>query len=217
VSAATPPYWRIVAHRAGYARGPVEVVPPDWRRLDPPRGPWAEHLRAALAGAGSVLDVGAGDRAFQAILERLGVGARYVSVDPEPVHEHEHADLLAVEGPVDAILMLDVLEHVDLDTGLRFLAHAAGLLPAGGALVVSTPNPAHPTSFQASDVTHVRPWPAADLRGALLESGFTDVLVHRLQHAVAGRRWITPVNRLVARALGVDPADHLLVTARRSG
>lgn len=212
----TDRYWRIVGHRAGYRRPRVEVVPPDWRTAAPPAGPWARHVRAALDGAGRVLDVGAGDREWARLLRGIGVSATYESCDPELDHPHEHSDFLAVEDAYDAVLLLDVLEHLDLATGLAFLDHAARVVPTGGALVVSTPNPAHPTSFQASDVTHVRPWPVHDLRGALLEAGFRGVEVHRLQHAVAGRQWMCRVNRLAARALGVDPADHLLVTARRA-
>lgn len=213
----SPPagYWRLVGHRAGYRRPRVEVVPPDWRAGRPPRGPWAEHVATALAGAGRVLDVGAGDRDWARLLTAIGVTAAYESCDPDLDHAHEHADFLAVEGAYDAVLLLDVLEHLDLTTGLAYLAHAATVVAPGGAVVVSTPNPAHPTSFQASDVTHVRPWPAHDLRGALLESGFRGVEVHRFQHAVAGRAWMCRVNRVAARALGVDPADHLLLTARR--
>lgn len=216
MSAATDRYWRIVGHRAGYRRPRVEVVPAGWRDETPPRGPWATHIGAALRGAGRVLDVGAGDRAWAALLPAIGVPAAYESADPDPLHPHEHADFLAVRGAYDAVLLLDVLEHLDLETGLAFLEHAATVLAPGGVVVVSTPNPAHPTSFQASDVTHVRPWPAADLRGALLESGFADVAVHRLQHAAPGRSWMCAVNRAAARLLGVDPADHLLVVARRA-
>jgi SAM-dependent methyltransferase len=214
VSTTADRYWRIAGHRAGYVRGPVEAVPADWRTGRPPRGPWARHVTAALDGATTVLDVGAGDRAWEALLPAMGVDAAYASADPDTLHEHDHADFLAVTATVDAVLLLDVLEHLDLDTGLAFLDHAARVLSPGGALVCSTPNPAHPTSFQASDVTHVRPWPAHDLRGALLAAGFTDVVVHRLQHAAPGRRWMLAVNRFTARALGVDPADHLLAVAR---
>lgn len=208
-------YWRIVAHRTAYRRPRVELVPAGWRDARPPRGPWATHVAAALHGARSVLDVGAGDREWQRLLAAMGVQTSYESADPDREHEHEHADFLAVAGTYDAVLLLDVLEHLDLATGLAFLDHAAAVVAPGGALVVSTPNPGHPTSFQASDVTHVRPWPAHDLRGALLEAGFRAVQVHRLQHAAPGRAWMCAVNRVAARALGVDPADHLLVVARR--
>lgn len=211
-------YWEIVGHRASYARGPVETSAAAWRQDEPPSGPWAAHVAAALRSCGSVLDVGAGDRAWEALLRRAGVTAAYRSCDTETAHEHDERDFLAVREPVDAILMLDLLEHLDADTGVAFVEHAAQRLAPGGVLVLSTPNPAHPTSYQASDFTHVRPWPAADLRGLCLAVGLTDVAVHRIQHVVSRSHAARlPLQRLVARLLGVDPADHLLVVARRPG
>lgn len=187
-----------------------------WRDREPPDGPWAEHVAAALSGATDVLDVGAGDRAWQGILTRLGVGAAYASCDVERRHRHEHDDLFAVPAAsYDAVLLLEVLEHLDAQTGADFLSHAHDVLRPGGVLVASTPNPAHPTSFQASDVTHIRPWPAHDLQSVLRLVGFAEVDVHRLLHVEARRRRLVPVQKLLARLIGVDPADHLLVVARR--
>lgn len=209
-------YWEIVGHRASYARPPVEASAAAWRQDEPPSGPWAAHVAAALRPCGSVLDVGAGDRAWEGLLARMGVGAAYRSCDTETTHAHEERDFLASGDEVDAILMLDLLEHLDADTGVAFVEHAARRLAPGGVLVLSTPNPAHPTSYQASDFTHVRPWPAADLRGLCLAVGLTDVGVHRIQHVVSRAHAArVPVQRLLARLLGVDPADHLLVVARR--
>jgi hypothetical protein len=209
-------YWEIVGHRAAYARPPVETSRAAWRQDEPPSGPWATHVAAALHGAGSVLDVGAGDRAWEDLLGRMGVGAAYRSCDTETRHVHDETDFLAVRDPVDAVLLLDVLEHLDADTGIAFVEHASTRLTAGGVLLLSTPNPAHPTSFQASDFTHVRPWPAADLRGLCLAVGFTHVEVHRIQHVVSRAHAArVPLQRLLSRLLGVDPADHLLVVARR--
>ena len=187
-----------------------------WRDAPSPVGPWATAVCGALAGASSVLDVGAGDRAWQDVLARLGVRAAYASCDVEPRHPHEHADFLAVPAAsYDGLLLLELLEHLDGQTGVDFLVQAFAVLRPGGALVVSTPNPAHPTSFQASDVTHVRPWPAHDLFGVLRLVGFEDVVVHRLLHVEPRRRPIVGLQKAAARLVGVDPADHLLVTARK--
>lgn len=189
-----------------------------WRDAPSPSGPWADAVRDALRGASSVLDVGAGDRAWQDVLRRLGLGhAAYASLDVETRHAHEHRSLDEVDASsYDAALVLEVLEHLDAQTGVDLLEDVARVLRPGGALVVSTPNPAHPTSFQASDLTHVRPWPAHDLHGVLGLVGFERVVVHRLLHVEARRRPLVPAQKAVARLIGVDPADHLLVTAVRT-
>ncbi len=206
-------YWPMLELREQAPRPRSEVVVMGWRERTPPSGPWARHVARHLAGASRVLDVGAGDRAWQGLLERLGVTASYESCDPERRHAHEHDDFLAISGRYDAVLMLDLLEHLPLEQGLRFIAHAAEVVEPGGVLVVSTPNPAHPTSLQATDVTHVRAWPAHDLYGLLTLAGF-EVEVHRLLHCAAARRGLVPAQKALARILGVDPADHLLVFAR---
>ncbi len=209
-------YWEIVGHRASYARPRVETSAAAWRRDEPPSGPWATHVAAALRSSRTILDVGAGDRAWEGLLRRMGVTAAYRSCDTETAHVHEEREFLAVREPVDAVLMLDLLEHLDADTGVAFVEHACGLLGPGGVLLLSTPNPAHPTSYQASDFTHVRPWPAADLRGLCVGVGFDRVDVHRIQHVVSRAHAArAPLQRALARVLGVDPADHLLVVARR--
>lgn len=188
-----------------------------WRDAPAPRGPWASVVGDALAGATSVLDVGAGDRAWQDVLRRLGLGdVAYASLDVEPRHAHEHRSLDEVaDGSFDAALVLELLEHLDAQAGVDVLSGVARVLRPGGAIVVSTPNPGHPTSLQASDVTHVRPWPAHDLHGVLRLVGFEDVVVHRLLHVEARRRPLVGLQKAVARLIGVDPADHLLVTATR--
>lgn len=208
-------YWEVYAHRSSHVRSPPELASGSWSAAaGAPSGPWARHIGTALHGARRLLDVGAGDRRWAELLPRLGVQARYLSCDPDRRHDHDHDDFLAVAEPFDAILMLDLLEHLPAQQGIAFVDHAAELLPPGGALVISTPNPAHPTSFQASDFTHIRPWPAHDLFGLCRSAGFSDVRVHRIQH-VDGRlrRALVPVQRTLSRLIGVDPADHLLLVA----
>jgi len=214
-SAVQEHYWEILGHRAAFVRPPVELSRAVWREDPRPGDVWARLVGGAVSGARTVLDVGAGSGEWRAILPRIGVDAAYASCDVETRHHHDHSDFLALDTCFDAVLMLDLLEHLDAETGLRFLAQAARLTAPTGALVLSTPNPGHPTSYQASDFTHVRPWPAADLYGACRVCGFADVRVHRIQHVVSPvRRALVPVQQALARVLGVDPADHLIVVAR---
>ena len=208
-------YWRVLPLRAAYAPPPIEVSPRDWRAHEPPIGPWAQHLRRHLIGSKRLLDVGAGARVWKDELARLGVTPAYESADTETRYAHEHDDFLAVEGAYDAILMFELLEHLPMELGLNFLQHAADLLEPGGVLVITTPNPAHPTSFQATDFTHVRPWPAHDLFALCTLAGLSEVDAHRILHADAKRRPFVSVQKRLAHLLGFDAADHLLLFARR--
>ncbi len=209
-------YWEVYELRTAHRSRRPELASATWSDgPGAPTGPWAAHIAEALTSARTVLDVGAGSRRWEPLLTRMGVGARYASCDPDLRHPHEHNDFLTVQEAFDAILMLDVLEHLPAEMGVAFIDHAARLLPEGGSLVISTPNPAHPISYQASDFTHVRPWPAPDLFGVCRSAGFTNVRVHRLQHVGSPlRRALVPVQRTLSRLIGVDPADHLLLVAK---
>jgi predicted SAM-dependent methyltransferase len=164
-----------------------------------------------LISAASVLDVGAGDRRWKSVLERLGIGAAYASVDVESRHKHDFDDFLAVNLPVDAILMLELLEHLSVDVGLQFLDHAATLLRPGGALVIGTPNTEHPHWFWSADFTHIRPWPARDLWAILRIAGFEEVEIYRQMLTSTKRSAMMPLQAGISRLLGIDPAQGLLV------
>jgi SAM-dependent methyltransferase len=168
-----------------------------------------------LSSAKSVLDVGAGDRFWKDVLARLGLGASYQSADVELLHDHDFTDFLAVESTFDAILMLELIEHLPLKLGLRFLAHAIDLLNPGGVLVVGTPNAAHAHRVWSADFTHVRPWPAADLWAVLLVGGLDDVEIYRQMLTNRKRQITMPLQVALARLLEIDPAHGLLAFGRK--
>jgi hypothetical protein len=111
--------------------------------------------------------------------------------------------------------MLELLEHLPLEVGLRFLDHAVRCLAPGGTLVISTPNPAHPNRVAASDVTHLHAWPAHDLWCLLTIAGLRDIEVHRLLLCTPKRRPFVPLQIGLAKLLAVDAADALIVLATK--
>ena len=90
-----------------------------------------------LAPAGPVLDVGAGDGT---LLDALaGHGREALGLEPEPRRpDVRDADVTEVEGAWSGIVFWHSLEH--LPGPGRALAHAAGHLRPGGALLVAVPN-----------------------------------------------------------------------------
>jgi SAM-dependent methyltransferase len=185
-------------------------------------------LRSRLPDGARVLDVGCGT-GF--VLERLldhfdawglepdsSVRARASALAAPRIRPGSTDDHAAVEaGSFDAVLLLDVLEHLDDDAaGLRAVLP---LLRPGGIVLVTVP--AMPWLWSSHDVLneHRRRYTRATLEGLVESSGLVPVvlsyanarlfplaLVHRATLRLVGRRTDReldvpprPVNELFAR------------------
>jgi SAM-dependent methyltransferase len=88
-----------------------------------------------------ILDVGGGTSMLRRVVEREVPGALYISSDIAPTNSSTVAlDALAVpmrDGTLDAVLALEVLEHVPDPE--RMIREAARVLTPGGMLVLTTP------------------------------------------------------------------------------
>jgi SAM-dependent methyltransferase len=211
-------YWNFVHMKQGYTGAGYLEVRSDWRERLPREVPMAGRvLKQALQGAGNVLDVGAGrGRLYKDVLAKLGVTASYMSADTDLDTPHDYRDFLAVQDRFDAILMLELIEHLPVETGLEFMSHAQKLLNTSGVLILSTPNAHHPNQIWRSELTHIRPWPAPDLYGVLRLQGFRDVQIYR-QHYRCGerRRLVLPLQKFLCRVMELDHAQGLIAVARK--
>ncbi len=210
-------YWKLMELRPTYPGAPLIKIDPGWRERNPPSGPAADLFKQHLAGVASILDVGAGDRLWESVFERMGIGARYVTADPELRHHHDYGDFLSVNDTFDAICMLELLEHLPLELGLAFLQHAVDLLKPGGVLVIGTPNAHHPHQVWSADVTHVRPWPSHDLWALCVVAGLEGIEVYRQALTSKRRRFTIPLQIALGRLMGFDPAYGLLLFAHKPG
>ena len=149
----------------------------------------------ADAGGPRVLDLGPGRGEWLALLADAGLPARGVD-DNGAMVEHLRGRGLDVaaddaachlaalpDGALDVITAFHVVEHLDLESTLGLLAHAARVLRPGGLLVLETPHPANLVMGACNfylDPTHRSPVPPARLEFLAAASGFTDVRLWEL-------------------------------------
>jgi SAM-dependent methyltransferase len=163
---------------------------------------WARRLVQ-----GTVVDAGAGEGYGAALLDRR---ARVTGIELDPTVVAHAAGrypmvmfvrgdlcrLPLVEGSVDGIVALQVLEHLHCPGGFVEVCRRA--LRPGGTLALSTPNA---LTFPPGNPAHVHEYDADEVRG-LLGSAFPDVRVLGIDHG--------PGLRLLDRVLR-EPVQHRLV------
>lgn len=191
---------------------------------------WSSHVRPHLRG--DVLEVGAGLGANTELLSDTPF-TTWIALEPDAEltrglalpdarHRLMNATLGEIGGEFDAILYIDVLEHIEDDAGE--LARAAAHLKSGGALIVLSP--AHQWLFSPFDqaIGHYRRYSLATLRAAaakatalaeekviyldtagLLASAANRLLLEQRMPTEAQillwDRWMVPVSRWLADPL----------------
>jgi SAM-dependent methyltransferase len=172
-----------------------------------------------FAGAGEVVDIGCGRGEFLELLRSTGLTARGVDLNHEMVERSRakgfdvtETDGLsfvagAAPGSVGGLIACQVVEHLQPDYLLRFLAASAQALRPGAAIVLETINPACWSAFFDSyvrDLTHVRPVHPDTLKFLVMAAGFADVTIQwRSPYPEAGKLERLPA---AARAAASDPA-----------
>jgi SAM-dependent methyltransferase len=173
---------------------------------------FARHLPSGAR----VLDVGAGARSLE---KRLPSEVSYLSLDPDPSHPHDYRDLSEVAGPFEAILLFEVLEHLELEAILPLLERVSRLLGPSGVLFVSTPNTFHPSTY-LRDASHRTPICYDELGGFLLRAGYELSALYRIHNDAllrkVARRYLLG---WLFRLLGLDFAPQVVAvaTARAQG
>jgi hypothetical protein len=175
----------------------------------------------ALASASHVLDVGAGDLAVRRRLKAGGLQARYSTVDPTLEFAHDFSSLdEAPDDAFDAVLILEVIEHLTLEEFWGFMDQAMAKLRPKGTLVISTPNAEFVASVFAGDMTHVHAYRGPDLAAFLHCHGFESRLyrvVWRSPKESLRERLRIQLARVLTRGiLQVDYARGILLIGRRT-
>ncbi|GAC1315791.1 MAG: class I SAM-dependent methyltransferase [Isosphaeraceae bacterium] len=175
------------------------------RRLDADPRPW------------NILDIGCGAGSWFDRLSRFGE-VEGIEPDAESARDSPHRHRIQVaafdadfqaEKPIDLVLLLDVLEHLEDDLGaLRAIARS---LRPGGRLVLTVP--AFPWLWSGHDEInrHYRRYVALGLKSVLGQAGFQVETLHYFYHWTVApllvRRWVDPSgSKKAARIPQVPPA-----------
>jgi hypothetical protein len=144
-------------------------------------------------------------------------------MDPTAEYKHDYASLEAVpSSSVDAVVCLEVIEHIPLAQSFDFLEQVIDKLkPTTGRILISTPNADYLSSIWASDMTHEHAYRGVDLAALLHLYGFRSTVYRiawRAPKPPFRERMRYQAARLLTRGiLQVDYARGIIVVGDRVG
>ena len=164
---------------------------------------------------GKLLDIGAGDRFVGEICSDKGTIIEYKSMDADRTRPHDYYTLEDISEKFNGIMLLDVMEHLSLEEGVKFLQRCSELLEPGGKIFLTVPNNFHPTAFFV-DCTHITSYRCHDLGGLLSLLGFEDVRIFRVSaKQKIKHRMFAVLFRPVMKWLDIDFATGILVVGNK--
>jgi 2-polyprenyl-3-methyl-5-hydroxy-6-metoxy-1,4-benzoquinol methylase len=172
----------------------------------------------AMRDARSVLDVGAGDMRFMRLAQKRGLSAEYHTQDIGHEFEYTYSDLSQVTRRYDAVVCMDVLEHLDVAGSVAMIHRLLSLVTPGGVLALQTPNANCHRNPLSWDMTHLHAYNPVDLWSYLTALG-TDTSVYRVMfgHPPAGfkARLHERIRIWLAEELFLDPCHNLIAIVRK--
>ncbi len=162
-----------------------------------------------------ILDIGASNRNLEGRLKRHYPNLIYKSMDVDREQSHDFYSLDEIQETFDVVFLFEVIEHLDLEEGVRLLKKVYDLLNEGGRLILTTPNVFNPSRFWR-DATHQVAYCYDELGGLLLAQGFHIKAMYRT-YSDAFHRYLFRLYVMAPlhRYLGVDFAKSILVIAER--
>ena len=172
-----------------------------------------KNLRSGMR----VLDVGAGERGVEAKIMKRSAEVIYKSMDIDRRLPHDFYALDEIDERFDLILLLDVIEHLELEEGVKMLRRINELLVDEGRLIINTPNIFNPSRLWL-DATHKVAYSYEELGGILLSQGFDVLGIYRTFNASFIKYLLRKILCYpLYRILNVDFAKSILITASKKG
>ena len=162
-----------------------------------------------------ILDIGASNRNLEGRLKRHYPNLIYKSMDVDRDQFHDFYSLEEIRETFDVVFLFEVIEHLDLEEGLKVLEKVYDLLNGGGRLILTTPNVFNPSRFWR-DATHKVAYCYDELGGLLLSQGFQIKAMYRT-YSDAFHRYLFRLYVMAPlhRYLGIDFAKSILVIAEK--
>lgn len=182
----------------------IPLVKKEMERITP-------HLREGIR----ILEVGAGDRRYEAKIKKIVPMATYKSLDIDKKTHQDYYHIGDIEETFDLILMFEVIEHLTPGEAVEMFKKIYALLREGGTLLLSTPNLYHPNRY-FQDITHKTPFRYEDLGAIMLMSGFNTISFYRMYNdAFLRRSFRTLIGIHLHKYLEMDFARTLLAEGRK--
>jgi len=194
-------------------------------------GYFAANIQPHLPGNrdAQIIEIGCGYGRYIKALQELGyTNVRGIDISKEQIDyatdqlgltNVEHADamdyLADVKETYDAILLLDVLEHLELSYSVELIQAIGSALKPGGVFVVQVPNALSPLSPNRHwDVTHLRAYSTHSMEQHLRLGGFVEMQHFELPPHAHGV--VSTVRRLLWSSL-VKPLISAYMLVANSG
>jgi SAM-dependent methyltransferase len=217
-------YWAFMRLRAAFGAKLTQPAIQWWMQGPDELGlnPTEQAILGHVVGAKRLLDIGAGDLRVKTRLQRSGFAGTYETVDVSRDVQHDYNDVASAPGAAfDAVLLLEVIEHIRLEDFDAFMDEVIRVLKPGGRVVISTPNPAFISTIWAESMDHRHPYPANDLAAYLQIRGIGTEEVYRVNWASPHEPPWEKVRREMARVvmrglLRVDYCRGLLLLGMKA-
>ncbi len=162
-----------------------------------------------------VLDVGAADRRLEKRITSRHPGVVYKSMDLDRGFRHDFYSLDKIKETFDLIILFEVIEHLDLDEGIRMFDRLRGLLSDTGRIVISTPNIHHPHQYW-HNATHKTAYMYSELAGVMMSRGYEIENIYRTYNSsLFGYLLRFTVAYPIHRILDVDFAQSIVVVGAK--
>jgi 2-polyprenyl-3-methyl-5-hydroxy-6-metoxy-1,4-benzoquinol methylase len=163
-----------------------------------------------------VLDMGASNRNLEGRLKRHFPEILYKSMDIDREQVHDFYSLEEIRECFDVVFLFEVIEHLDLEEGIRLLKRIYDLLNPGGRLILTTPNVFNPSRYWR-DATHKVAYCYDELAGLLIAQQFQVRAMYRT-YSDAFLRYLFRIYVMAPlhRYLGIDFAKSILIVAEKS-
>jgi len=210
-------YWMRIRLREQAMAIPAPCV--SWRRTEGFNAV-EQLIWERVKDAQRILDFGSGDQSLRKKFVAADYKGRYETFDVSREMPTTWSAVSDIAGTFQAVICLEVIEHLPLAEGLALRETLLSWVAPGGWLILSTPNPACIQSPFSRDETHLHLYPLHDLltwalaAGLVPEARRVKLLPERLPRSARLRLL---VQRVLCYVIGADRADGLLVMARRPG